>query len=115
SAMPASSMMINVDGPTAVAQSDRLPSRKDQVSLAGVSARMPVCSARTAAAAADGARPSTWPPSWVQASVIARHGGGLARAGWGDRELQPGTRGAHLVDQRSLTSIQGRAVRRHLQ
>ena len=33
---------------------------------------MPVCSARTAAAAADGARPSTWPPSWVQARVRAR-------------------------------------------
>ncbi len=41
------------------AQSGRLPCCSDQVSLARVSVRMPVCSARTAAAAADGARPST--------------------------------------------------------
>ena len=41
------------------AQSGRSPCCSDQVSLASVSVRMPVCSARTAAAAADGARPST--------------------------------------------------------
>ena len=70
--MPASSMISSVDGPTAAAQSGRSPCCRDQVSLARVSARMPVCSARTAAAAADGARPSTWPPSWVQARVRAR-------------------------------------------
>ena len=70
--MPASSMITNVDGPTAAAQSGRSPCCKDQVSLARVSARMPVCSPRTAAAAADGARPITWPPSWVQARVRAR-------------------------------------------
>ena len=35
------------------------PCRNDQVSLARVSARIPVCSPRTAAAAADGARPSS--------------------------------------------------------
>ena len=70
--MPASSMITNVDGPTAAAQSGSSPCRSDQVSLARVSVRMPVCSPRTAAAAADGARPSTWPPSWVQARVRAR-------------------------------------------
>ena len=70
--MPASSMITNVDGPTAAAQSGSSPCRSDQVSLARVSVRMPVCSPRTAAAAADGARPSTWPPSSVQARVRAR-------------------------------------------
>ena len=72
SAMPASSMINKVDGPTAAAQSGSSPWSSDQVSLARVSVRMPVCSARTAAAAADGARPTTWPPSWVQARVRAR-------------------------------------------
>ena len=48
-----------VDGPTAAAQSGSSPWSKDQVSLAMVSVRMPVCSARTAAAAAEGARPIT--------------------------------------------------------
>ena len=48
-----------VDGPTAAAQSGSSPWSSDQVSLARVSLRIPVCSARTAAAAADGARPST--------------------------------------------------------
>jgi hypothetical protein len=43
------------------------------------------------------------------------HRGGFPGSGWGDRKLQPGTGGAHLPDQRSLPSIQGRAVRRHLQ
>ena len=43
------------------------------------------------------------------------HGGGLPGAGRGDRQLQPGTGGAHLPDQRSLPGIQGGAVRRHLQ
>jgi hypothetical protein len=42
------------------------------VSLASVSVRIPVCSAMTAAAAAEGARPITWPPSCVQARVSAR-------------------------------------------
>jgi len=48
------------------------PCRNDQVSLARVSVGIPVCSARTAAAAAEGARPGTWPPSPVQARVRAR-------------------------------------------
>ena len=44
SAMPASSMITKVDGPTAAAQSGSSPCCRDQVSLARVSARMPVCS-----------------------------------------------------------------------
>ena len=47
---PASSMMINVDGPTVAAQSGSCPFWSDQMSLAMVSVWMPVCSARTAAA-----------------------------------------------------------------
>jgi hypothetical protein len=43
------------------------------------------------------------------------HGGGLPGAGRGDRQLKTGTRRAHLPDQRSLTNVQGRSVRRHLQ
>jgi len=39
----------------------------------------------------------------------------LPAPGRGDRKLQPGTRCAHLADQRSLPSIQGGFVRRHLQ
>ena len=44
----------------------------DQVSLARVSVVAPVCSRRTAAAAADGASPRTVPPSSVQAAARAR-------------------------------------------
>jgi hypothetical protein len=72
SAMPASSMMINVAGPTPVAQSGRSQWSRDQVSLANVSVRVPVCSLSTAAAPADGASPMTWPPSLVQVRVRAR-------------------------------------------
>ena len=43
------------------------------------------------------------------------HGGGLPCAGGGDRELQSGTRGAHLPDQGRLPRIQGGAVRGHFQ
>ena len=46
--------------------------RPGEVSLVSVSERMPVCSPRTAAAAADGASPTTPPPSWVQAKARAR-------------------------------------------
>ena len=84
--MPASSMINKVDGPTAAAQSGSSPCWRDQVSLARVSARMPVSSPRTAAAAADGARPSSWPPSYPGQGE-GTHGGGLAGAGRGDRQL----------------------------
>ena len=59
SAIAASSMITKVVGPTAATHSERSPWSRDQVSLARVSVRIPVCSARTAAAAADGARPTT--------------------------------------------------------
>jgi hypothetical protein len=63
SAIPASSMMIRVRRSISVAQPGRSPCLMPQVSLARVSVWMPVCSASTAAAAADGARPMTCPPS----------------------------------------------------
>ena len=43
------------------------------------------------------------------------HGGGFPGAGRGDREPQPCPRGAHLADERGLSSIEGGAVRRHLE
>ena len=72
SAIPASSMIIKVRRSICDAQLGRSWCPMPQVSLARVSAWMPVCSARTAAAAADGARPMTCPPSSVQARVRAR-------------------------------------------
>jgi hypothetical protein len=58
SAIPASSMITSVGGPIAAAESGSAPWSRDHMSLARVSVWMPVCSARTAAAAADGARPT---------------------------------------------------------
>ena len=89
--------------------------RSDQVSLARVSARMPVCSPRTAAAAAEGARPSTWPPSWVQARVRARIAVVLPAPAGAIASCIRAPGGAHLPDQRRLPGIECRAVRRHLQ
>jgi hypothetical protein len=43
------------------------------------------------------------------------HSRSLACACGGDRQLQPETGGAHLPDQRGLSSIEGGAVRRHFQ
>jgi hypothetical protein len=62
SAIPASSMITNVDRPMPCTQSGSLPWRMDQVSLASVSAGAPAASRSCAAAAADGASPTTWPP-----------------------------------------------------
>ena len=62
SAIPASSMITNVDRPMRPAQSGRSAWWMDQVSLASVSAGAPVWSRSCAAAAADGASPITWPP-----------------------------------------------------
>ena len=44
----------------------------DQVSLASVSAGAPVASRSCAAAAADGAKPTTWPPLSVHARARVR-------------------------------------------
>ena len=113
--MPASSMITNVDGPTAAAQSGRSPCRRDQVSLARVSA------ADAGLLAEDSGRGRGRGEAEHLAAVLGpgesegAHGGGFPGAGRGDRQLQPGTRGAHLPDQRSLPGIQGRSVRRHLQ
>jgi hypothetical protein len=80
-------MMINVAGPTAVAQSGSASFRSDQVSLAKVSVRMPVCSPRTAAAAADGARADDLAAVFGPGQGQGAHGGGLPGAGGGDCEL----------------------------
>ena len=77
--------------------------------------RMPVCSPRTAAAAADGARPSTWPPSSVQARVRARMAVVFPAPAGAIASCSRAPGGAHLADQRGLPGIQGGAVRRHLQ
>ena len=113
--MPASSMITNVDGPTAAAQSGRSPWSRDQVSLARVSARIPVCSPRTAAAAAEGARPSTWPPSSVQARVRARMAVVFPAPAGAIASCSRAPERAHLADQCRLPSIECGAVRRHLQ
>ena len=107
-------MITNVDGSTAVAQSGRSPWSRDQVSLARVSVRMPVCSARMAAAAADGARPTTWPPSSVQARVRA-HGDCFPCASRGERKLQTCPGVAHLADHGRLPGIKGSPIRRHFE
>src|SRR5829696_4670971 len=62
SAIPASSMITNENRPMRSAQSGRSLWWMDQVSLASVSADTPVASRSCAAAAAEGANPSTWPP-----------------------------------------------------
>ena len=62
SAIPASSMITNVDRPMPCAHSGRSPWWMDQVSFASVSAGAPVASRSCAAAAADGANPIIWPP-----------------------------------------------------
>ena len=71
--------------------------------------------ASTAAAAADGASPMTVPPPCGPGGGEGAHRGGLAGAGGRDRELQPGTRGGHLADQRGLSGVQGDAVGGRLQ
>src|SRR5215218_11254241 len=115
SAMPASSMMIKVDGPTAAAQSGRSPCRKDHVSLARVSARIPVVLAK------NGGRGSRRRQAEHLAAIFGpgesqgTHGGGFPGASGGDRELYTCPGGAHLPDQRSLPGIQDGPVRRHLQ
>ena len=83
--------------------------------MAIVSVRMPVCSPRTAPAAADGVRPSTWATVLDPGQGEGTHGGGFPGAGRCDHELQTCPGGAHLPDQSSLPRIQGRPVRRHLQ
>lgn len=70
--MPASSMITKVDRPILEAQSGRSPCSMDQVSFASVSVGAPILSRSWAAAAADGARPSTVPSLSVHARVRAR-------------------------------------------
>ena len=113
--MPASSMITKVDGPTAAAQSGRSPCCRDQVSLARVSVRMPVCSREDGGCGRGRGEAEHLAAVLGPGQGEGAHGGGLPGAGRGDRQLQPGTGGAHLPDQGSLPGIQGGAVRRHLQ
>ena len=83
----------------------------DQVSLASVSAGAPVCVAEWAAAAADGASPTTWPPLSGPCLSEGAHGGGFPGAGGRDRELKPRPGGAHRTNQIGLTSVEGDPVR----
>ena len=92
-------MITNVDGPTAAAHSGRSPWSSDQVSLARVSA------ADAGLLGEDGGRGSRRSQAEHLAAVLGpgesegAHSCGFPGAGGGDRELQPGTRGAHLADQ----------------
>src|SRR5674476_1387910 len=72
SAIPASSITTSVEGPICCAHPGRSPCPSDQVSLARVSVLAPICSRSAAAAAADGARPTTVPPPSVHAPARAR-------------------------------------------
>ena len=58
-----------------------------------MSARMPVSSASTAAAVADGARPITNPSSALEGCDGGAEGGGLAGAGGADDEDERGGAG----------------------
>jgi hypothetical protein len=70
--MPASSITTRVEGPISRAHWGRSPFSNDQVSLARVSVLAPICSRSAAAAAAEGARPTTVPPPSVHAPARAR-------------------------------------------
>ena len=72
SAIPASSMITNVDRPMRSAQSGRSLWWMDQVSFANVSVGAPVASRSCIAAAADGANPITWPPLSLHARARVR-------------------------------------------
>jgi hypothetical protein len=76
---------------------------------------MLVCSARTAAAAADGARPDHLAAIFCPGQSQGAHSGRFPGAGRGDRKLKTCPGGTHLADQRGLPNIKSSAVRRHLQ
>ena len=94
--MPASSMITKVDGPIAAAQSGRSPWCRDQVSLARVSARMPVCSREDRGRGGGRGEADHLAAVFGPGQGEGAHGGGLPGAGGGDRQLQPGPGGAHL-------------------
>ena len=71
---------------------------------------MPVASPRTAAAAADGARPMTVYPRLVVDAGEAAHGGGLAGSGRGEGQLHLSGVTGHGVDQLALVSVELGAV-----
>ena len=67
SAIPASSITTRLSGPIVAAQPGRSSWAIDQASFASVSVGASICSRNCAAAAAEGARPTTVPPVLVQA------------------------------------------------
>ena len=71
SAIPASSITTNVDGPIRDTHSGRSSLWMDQVSFARVSVWLLIWSRSWPAAAAEGARPITSPPPLVQAAARA--------------------------------------------
>ena len=112
--MPASSMIIKVDGPIASAQSGSSPCCRDQVSLARASLR--IRSARRERRL----RQPTGQAEHLTADLGPGQGQGTQcsrppGAGGGNRELQTCLGGTHLADLEGLPSIQCSAVRRHLQ
>ena len=66
-------------------------------SLSMVSVGAPRSAARISAAAAVGARPMTVPPLLAHAAAKGCHGGGLAGASRGERELDAGAGGGHVA------------------
>ena len=115
-AMPASSMITRLRGPSWAIQSGMLSAgRGCAMSLAIVSVRSPSASRSTAAAAADGARPSTCPPSSRQAaastcSAVVLPVPAAARASW-HRAPELG----ELADQNDLAGVEAHAVRGRLE
>ena len=73
-----------------------------------VSVRIPVSSARTAAATAEGSEPDYVAAVFGPGQLEGAPGGGFPGASRGDRELQPYSGAAHLADQCGLSSIEGK-------
>ena len=68
----------------------------DQVSLARVSVRAPVCVAQDGGGGGGRGEPDDGAAGLGPGGGQGAHGGGLAGPGRGDRELQPGAGGGHL-------------------
>ena len=87
SAMPASSMITNVDGPTAAAQSGNSPCCSDQVSLARVSWADAGLLAKNSGSGCGRGQAEHLAAVLGPGQGQGLHGAGLPGAGRGDREL----------------------------
>ena len=83
----------------------------DQVSLARVSVRAPICSRSTAAAAADGASPRTVPPSLVHAAASARMAVVFPAPAGAIASCSRAPEVAICAHQRGLSGVEGDPVR----